>query len=184
MENIYLALVDTPGIFACLIRLFTGIQYVHVVLGLDEELAEAYSVGRRNPAVPLIAGFEREDTYEIERVFPKARYRIARLACSREQKERIAKQLKEYYRRRFHYHYCILGLPFLVFGVPFYQKNHFTCSSFIANLLDENGVTLFDKHFSLVTPKDFYDLQNTNVIYEGTLQAFNDGRMMRATYES
>lgn len=55
MEQIYLAFVDTPGFFASIIRRVIGIPYVHVVLSMDADLREAYSVGRRNPAVPLIA---------------------------------------------------------------------------------------------------------------------------------
>lgn len=184
MEKIYFALVDTPGIFAALIRLFTGINYVHVVLALDGQLQEAYSMGRRNPAVPLIAGFEKEDTYEIERVFPMAKYRIMSIECSESQKEEIARQLRNCYRQRYHYHYCILGLPFLVFGVPFYQKNHYTCSSFLARLLDENGLCLFEKHFSLVTPRDFYELKSVKLEYEGTLRRFNGSIGMGAVYES
>ncbi len=60
MEQIYLAFVDTPGFFASIIRRVIGIPYVHVVLSMDADLREAYSVGRRNPAVPLIAGFEKK----------------------------------------------------------------------------------------------------------------------------
>ena len=49
MDKIYLALVDTPGLFASIIRRVIGIDYIHVVLSMDAELNEAYSVGRRNP---------------------------------------------------------------------------------------------------------------------------------------
>ena len=76
MEQIYLAFVDTPGLFASIIRRVTGIPYVHVVLSMDADLREAYSVGRRNPAVPLIAGFVKENTLEIEAVFPHAKYKV------------------------------------------------------------------------------------------------------------
>ena len=48
MAHIYIALVDTPGFFASLIRHYLGQKYVHVVLSLDEQLSEAYSFGRRN----------------------------------------------------------------------------------------------------------------------------------------
>ncbi len=61
----------------------------------------------------------------------------------------------------------------ILLNIPFYQKNHYTCSSFTANLLQENGIKLFDKHFSLVTPRDFYELEQTKVVYEGTLHSFN-----------
>lgn len=181
MEKIYLALVDTPGLFASIIRRVTESDYIHVVLAMDSALREAYSVGRRNPFVPLIAGFEKENIYQIEQAFPTARYRIVSLECTREQKEQIGQQLENCYKRRFHYHYCILGLPFILCNKAFYQKNHYTCSSFIAKILEENGIKLFEKHFSLVTPRDFYELPQTEVIYEGKLREFTG---TGAKYES
>ena len=144
---------------------------------MDEELNEAYSVGRRNPAVPLLAGFEKEDAGKIERVFPTAKYRVVSMECTREQKENISRQLKECYEKRFQYHYCIIGLPMLLCNIPFYQRNHYTCSSFVADILEKNGMGLFGKHFSLVTPRDFYELENTSVVFEGTLQEFNKSCM-------
>lgn len=52
MVQIYIAFVDTPGIFAFLIRKYLKQRYIHVVIAADKELSEAYSIGRRNPAVP------------------------------------------------------------------------------------------------------------------------------------
>ena len=100
MEQIYLAFVDTPGFFASIIRRVIGIPYVHVVLSMDADLREAYSVGRRNPAVPLIAGFEKENTLEIEAVFPHAKYKVVRMQCTAEQKKSIARQLLQCYKQR------------------------------------------------------------------------------------
>ena len=96
MGKIYVALVDTPGLFASLIRRFIGMNYIHVVLSMDQELNEAYSVGRRNPSIPLFAGFEREDAEKIEQAFPTARYRIVSMECTDEQKENIYRRLREY----------------------------------------------------------------------------------------
>ena len=143
MEQIYFALVDTPGFFASVIRKVTGIDYIHVVLSMDEELQEAYSVGRRNPSIPILAGFEKEDTQKIERVFPTARYKIVSLECTKEQKAELARKLRECYEKRFQYHYCVLGLPMILLNIPFYQKNHYTCSSFTANILQENGIKTY-----------------------------------------
>ena len=82
MEQIYFALVDTPGFFESIIRRVTGINYIHVVLSMDRNLREAYSVGRRNPAIPILAGFEKEDAEKIERKFPTAQYRIVSMDCT------------------------------------------------------------------------------------------------------
>ena len=70
MEKIYIAFVDTPGLFASALHGYLKQKYIHVLLSLDENLDEAYSFGRRNPAVPLVAGYEREDKERILRSFP------------------------------------------------------------------------------------------------------------------
>ena len=169
MAQIYIAFADTPGLFAGIIRKVIKQKYIHVAVGLDPYLEEAYSIGRRHPSVPLLAGFEREDKTKILRAFPEADYMICSIRCTAEQKRYIEQELNEAMRTRFRYHYTILGLPFIVMGKPFYQKNHYTCSSYAAKLLEEAGVCSFGKHFSLVTPKDFYEYEGKEKLFEGSL---------------
>ena len=159
MAEIYIAFVDTPGFFAGIIRSVIRQKYIHVALSLDPYLEETYSIGRRHPSVPLIAGFEKEDKYKILRAFPDADYMVCSVRCTSEQKEYIEQQLDKAMEQRFHYHYAVIGLPFILMNIPFYQKNHYTCSSYLARLLEEAGVCKWDKHFSLVTPKDFYEYE-------------------------
>ena len=83
MAKLYIALVDTPGVFAWMIRKTIRINYIHVVLSLDGNFQEAYSVGRRNPFIPFFAGFEKEDIYQIHRAFPTARYKISNVPIGR-----------------------------------------------------------------------------------------------------
>lgn len=172
MEHIYFAMVDTPGLFACLIRRFLKQKYIHVVIAMDVWLNEAYSYGRRNPRIPFFAGFEREDKNRILQAFPTADYMVCELECSAKQKEKIRQRLRADYRKRLHRHYAVLGLPFIVCGIPFYQKNHYTCSSYIARLLRENQIEISPKHFSLVTPKDFYLYPGKKIVFEGRLAEF------------
>ena len=169
MSEIYIAFADTPGFFAGIIRRVIRQKYIHVALALDPFLRETYSIGRRHPAVPLIAGFEREDKRKILRVFPEADYMVCSISCTAQQKEYIKEELHKAMRKRFRYHYAVAGLPFILMEKPFYQKNHFTCSSYIAKLLEEAGVCRWDKHFSLVTPKDFYEYEGKEKIFEGSL---------------
>lgn len=181
MSKIYFALVDTPGIFAFFIRRYQKLNYIHVVLSLDENLEEAYSVGRRNPAIPLFAGMEREEKRKILRAFPTASYKICALECTHAQKEAIRRRLEEDWKMRYRFHYAVLGLFFLVANRPFYQKNHYTCSSYLAKVLAECGIVVSGKHFSLVTPKDFYLwLEDKRTVYEGPLAAIVGGMAKRA----
>lgn len=175
MEHIYIAMVDTPGLFAAVIRRFLRQRYIHVVIGMDAGLNEAYSFGRRNPRIPLFAGFEKEDKRKILQAFPTAEYMVCEVECSREQKDGIREQLRQDYKKRFRYHYAVPGLPFIVWGRPFYLKNQYTCSSYIARLLEEQKIRISEKHFSLVTPKDFYLYPDKKVIFEGRLKEFVNG---------
>ncbi len=169
MAQIYIAFVDTPGFFASLIRRFLKQRYIHVVMGFDAALREAYSVGRRNPAIPIFAGFEKEDKHKILHAFPTAYYRVCELNCTDAQKKALQKRMEEDYKNRFHIHYAVLGLPFILMNCPFYIHNQYTCSSYLAKVLQESGIFISKKHFSLVTPKDFYNYQNLRVIFEGEL---------------
>lgn len=174
METLYIALVDTPGLFSGIIRRVIGIDYCHVVLSLDANFEHAYSFNRRNPAIPWFSGFVREDSEKILRKFPTAWYKVMSISCTAAQKRHIRQTLEDCYQRRRSLHYCVVGLPFLLFGKPFYQKNRYTCSSFIAKLLEEHGIPLFQKDFSLVTPRDFYELTGTRTVYEGPFGEYVD----------
>ena len=66
------------------------------------------------------------------------------------------------------------GLAFILLNRPFYQRNHYTCSSYIARLLEEAGICRWKKHFSLVTPKDFYVYEDKKKIFEGSLRELTD----------
>lgn len=140
-----------------------------MVLSLDPYLEEAYSIGRRHPGVPLIAGFEKEDKKKILRAFPTADYMICSMECTTEQRKYIEEELKEAMKNRFRYHYAVIGLLFILMRRPFYQKGHYTCSSYMAKLLEEAGICSLGKHFSLVTPKDFYEYEKKEKIFEGRL---------------
>ncbi len=188
MAKIYIAFVDTPGLFADLIRFFQKQKYVHVVLSMDRGMEEAYSFGRRNPFIPVIAGFEQENKELIACAFPTAEYRICEMECSEEQRKNILEELHRDYRRRFQLHYAVIGLPFVVLGRKFYIKNQYTCSSYVARVLEKNGLPIAQKHFSLVTPKDVYQYadRNLKVVFEGRLSELiglrRQGRRMgRAT---
>ena len=172
MAKIYIAFVDTPGFFASILHKVLKQKYIHVVLSFDRRLDEAYSFGRRNPALPFFAGMEKENLEKIVRAFPTAEYQVCAVECTEEQKAALFRQVKKDYERRFYYHYAVLSLYFVWRQKPFYQKNHFTCSSYLAKILKSVQICDFRKHFSVVTPKDFYEWNSKKVIFEGRLTEF------------
>ncbi len=181
MAKIYIAFADTPGIFAGVIRTVLKQRYVHVLVAFDEQLEEAYSVGRRNPAIPFFAGFEREDKRKILRKYPEAGYLVCTVECTAQQRRYVQEAAHNAWQSRFCYHYTVLGLPFLLLNRPFYQKNHYTCSSWLGKVLEEAGIVHWGKHFSLVTPRDFYEYEKKQILFEGKLREFvrNGNRVER-----
>lgn len=183
-SEIYVGFVDTPGLFASIIRRVIGQNYVHVVLGFDPELKEAYSIGRRNPAVPFFAGFERENREKILKKYPTARYQICRIACTNMQREALLLETKTEWERRFTHHYMIIGLVFLLAGIPFDQKNHDTCSSWLARVTQKVGLQEWDKPFPLITPRDVYEQMGKEsgvgtLVFEGMLVELMAGSAAR-----
>ena len=184
MSCIYIAFVDTPGIFASIIRFVLKQRYIHVAIGMDERMEESFSVGRRNPEIPFFAGFVKEDTRRILRKFPGAGYMVCRVDCSREQREYIRSVLYDDLENRLKYHYTILGLPLILFHIPFRQKYYHTCSSYLAKLLEEAGICRWRKHTSIVTPEDIYEELEKEVIFEGALYYLvNQAPVWRKAYE-
>lgn len=173
-EKLYIVLISTPGIFATLIKMYTRIKYIHVVLAMDEELKEGYSYGRRNPKVPILSGFEHEQMDKVVEHFPKALCMVTEIKCTKEQKENVWKRIRYYKANAKRYHYTILGLPFMVLNKPFHQKRRYACSQFVARTLEDYGIRTFRKHWSLVTPKDFYEMPDKKILYVGTIEGYLD----------
>lgn len=176
MSNIYIVFVDTPGIFASIIRFVLKQKYIHVAIAMDKDLDETYSFGRRNPYIPFSAGFVKEDKRKILKKYPDADYMVCRMTCSVEQKEYIRCVLCNDFKIRFHYHYTILGLLFVLIGKPFKQKRCYTCSSYLAKLLEDSNICHWKKHTSIVTPKDFYNDLEKEIIFEGPLRVLVEQR--------
>lgn len=175
-EKLYIVLIGTPGIFATIIRWVTKIKYIHVVLGMDEDLKECYSFGRRNPKIPILSGFEQEKMDKVIEKFPKALCMVTEIECTAKQKEQIWGRINYYKQNAKRYHYTILGLPFMLFNKPFHQKRRYACSQFVARTLEDYGVRKFEKHFSLMTPRDFYEMPDKKILYVGTIEGYLDQR--------
>ena len=175
-EKLYLVLIGTPGIFATIIKMVTRIKYIHIVLGMDEDLKDCYSFGRRNPKIPILSGFEKEEMDKVIEKFPKALCMVTEIKCTKEQKEKVWGRINYYTANARRYHYTILGLPWMLFNKPFHQKRRYACSQFVARTLEDYGIRKFKKHWSIMTPRDFYEMEDKKILYVGTIEGYLDQR--------
>ena len=153
---------------------YCPLPYVRNIFYMDIDLYQYY-LGRDDQSVNEQMLKKRIDQQMkvtrmvIAGAFPTAEYRICELDCTGEQKEAIRERLHKDYKNRFHMHYAAAGLLALLCHRKFYLKNQYTCSSYLAEVLGEQGIFISEKHFSLVTPKDVCEYKNCRVVFEGRL---------------
>ena len=143
-------------------------------MGLDIELEELYSFGRLIPNNPLFAGFVKEDirhgTYAY---FSDTICCLYSLNVDEEKYNRLRENIYRFGLYKEKYSYNLIGFLGVVINRPVQRKYSFFCSQFVAYILDQSGIKLFDKPPALVTPRDFQFNPNLKKIYEGRLMEYN-----------
>ena len=172
-RRIYILLTYSGSLLSKCINIYTKEPYTHVSIALDKDLHELYSFGRINPSNPIFAGFVKEDivsgTYAR---FPETRCRIYSLRVNDIQYKRLKKEINKFKINRDKYGYNLLGLFGVIFNIPIERRYSFFCSQFVATILNNSGIHLFDKFSALVSPRDFRKCKEFNLIYEGRLKRY------------
>ena len=170
-HTIYIILSMSGTKFSRLLRLFSHLEFTHVSLSLVNDLSTMYSFGRRRLRMPWIAGFveEHPDMGVFGAYNPDCE--VLALQVSAENYNKIVEDIKfakEHYNS-FKYNYP--ALFFTYFNRPMNLKNKFTCTQYVAYLLNNSRSVEFDKDVSLVIPSDYYKLPASSV-YKGKMHNF------------
>lgn len=170
MKDIYILQMHTGTIPSIIIKLFTRYKYSHVLISLDSSLTKMYSFGRKQLFNPLNAGLVIENIDgEFFKHFKKTKCRIYKLTISNEQYNKLKNILNDFETNINDYKYDIIGLLFKCISVPIKREKHYVCSQFVAEVLSKADIYNFDKPTSLVKPKDFEKINNTENIFSGLL---------------
>ena len=177
MERIYLVLTATGTLFSRFLGLITRARYNHVSLGLDDDIEEFYSFGRKIIWFPLIGGFVVERANKgLYKVFSDTACLIYKLEIEDWQFDKLKVCIDNFKKNQHIYKYNIIGLLGVMFNIPSKRKNRFFCTQFVATMLDECGIYSFKKDLSLAAPDDFHKIPGLVKIYEGLLSELSDYR--------
>lgn len=155
---------------------YEGDRYSHVSVAFDEQLCEMFSFARKELHNPLDSGLIRENIRTGVFAFHPALDWIAvfRFPVSQAQYQDIRRRVERYWGRRDELHYNFLGLfSMLLVGKGVCHEDHYFCSQWVAELLEQSGICLFDgKAPQNVRPFDFYSALNQFKLFEGPLRKY------------
>ena len=179
IKNIYIIATNNHTVPSRLFGLATREKYVHVSIALDKKCKKVYSFGRKNPNRVFPAGFAQEDFDLITKKFVNSACRVYELEITKQQYYNLKTEIKNtYIKNAVKFRYNIAGLPMLNFKFPFRRKYHYVCSTFCGKILMDAGIIEFDKDYSILKPKDFFELKNSKLIFEGkTLDYLNETKI-------
>ena len=148
-----------------------GDTYSHTSLSRDIKLGNMISLARREIDNPLNCGFIKEnirkDVFALNK--EKSQIAVMELSVTKEQYIKISNLMDYYWEHRDEYHFNFAGLvTMLLYGKGLEVPNHFFCSQWVATVLKDSGIDLFDgKNPKDIRPFDFYGTLRDHIIYEG-----------------
>lgn len=163
----YILLTDTGTLFTRLIKVFTKKPYNHASLSFDDKLNEVYSFGRKSVRNPFRGGFVKENMQS--KLFRRSKCAIYSFEITDEQISEMKQFIQSIEAEREQYSYNFIGLFGFIINKPINRKNKFFCSQFVATVLSESNIFVFEKSPSLIAPNDFEQLCTSKKVYEGNL---------------
>jgi hypothetical protein len=147
--SIYIAVSRTGSAASEIISAFTQKQYNHASLSFDRDLETIISYNGGEKLYPPGLNYEMIDFFNK---IPDASIMVYRLPATKEQKQIILNRVREINTQGSAYN--VIGLVVKYSHKP----NIMFCSQFVYNMLDEAGLTYFDKRDATVKPTDLIEL--------------------------
>ncbi len=174
-RTIFIVLTMSGTKFSRFLRLMARqkMEFIHVSLSLEENLDTLYSFGRKKLNMPWIAGYVEENPQKG--VFKKYNpmCEVLSLRISEDKYQKLVELISYVKNHSKEYKYNYLGLIYTYFKIPHRLHKRFTCTEFIAWLLDSIDISPnIDKDVSLIVSNDYYFIPEIQSVYKGRMHSF------------
>lgn len=179
-KSVYIVLTQTKTYPARLIRFYTKEPYAHASIAFDEELEEMYSFARKGRWNPFRAGFIKEEL--DSGVFGsciETSCHVYELKVTEKQYQRVREELNIFKKNKEKYSYNFLGIVGVMMNIPIQREKRYFCSQFVAYLLEQSGIRLFNKSCALVRPLDIRMCPQLRSVYRGRLVDYRQKMVYR-----
>ena len=125
--------------------------YTHASLALEDYPDEFFSFNRR--------GFIIETPEKCRRHGVQS-CRMYEMEVSDEVYEKIHSQIETMRSNRKDYHYSVVTMLAALLRIPYQRKQHYVCSTFVADILHNSGALQLRRAPSITIPNDFPQLMS------------------------
>lgn len=172
-QSIYIIITQTGTLISRTIKLFTKAPYNHVSVSDKKDLTSMFSFCRNRKNYPLPATFNQEHTDTVVfGMYKNIPCEIYEIPVTEAQYKEYQGLLKHFRRNRSVYHFNVLGLFAIGLGINLRRSRGFTCSQFVAYMLQNSGICSFKKGIFLAQPDDFRFIPGAKLIYKGNLKEY------------
>lgn len=174
-ENLYIVLSQTGTMLSRVLHWITKAEYNHVSISLSKDIEPMYSFGRRHPYNPIWGGFVKESKYAgTFKRFKKTDALVMEVPVTKEQYRDVKQYIDNMYAQKEMYKYNTTGLFLGALHMDYHPQNAYYCSSFVKEVLYENGILGMEDCVPIMQPAHFYELFSKYEIYKGKLQKYNE----------
>jgi hypothetical protein len=172
-KEIYLLLTYTGTMPSKLIKLYTRKQYTHVSIALDRDFNDLYSFGRKYLWYPLIGGFVKEDPDSgVYAMFKNVTCKVYKLSVTNNQYDLIKQTIDDFKVNQKKYNYNFLGLFGVIINKKVVVEDRYFCSEFVAKVLEDGGVDIFNKPAQFVSVDDFTLVEELEEVFSGDIKEY------------
>ncbi len=173
MKKIYFVLTHSGSVLSNIVKTYTGSEFSHVSLSLDENLENMYSFGRLFAYNPFLGGFVQESPkYGTFKRFSNTISKIYSLEVSDEQYSEIEEVILKMKKNKKMYRFNMIGLLAIPLHLKVKRYKCFYCAEFVKFVLDQTNLHI--NLPELVKPEDFENIDGCEAIYYGKLNQYEN----------
>lgn len=162
---LYIIFASTPYRIGRAIRHFTGEEYNHVCIALNQDLDPMYGFSRRYYHTPFYGGFVQESLSRYHVNGQAANIRVCRLPVTQEQYETLEQHISDMLQRQEQYLYNHLSAFAVPLRRPVKVRDAYICVEFCVQILHSIGQDVDpDQYYSV---GDLEQLLRPYAIYTG-----------------
>ena len=176
MKHIYIILTYSGTVLSRIVKAYTGAEYSHVSIGLDENLTKMYSFGRLNPYNPFIGGFVHEGiNIGTFKRFKNTQTAVYSIMISDEQYNRLNQIIHKVEATSQEYKFNFVGLVAVALHMKIQRRRAFYCAEFVKYAMKKAQIK--NNLPDIVKPEDFKMLDNIEEIYSGLLRKYQSSKI-------